>query len=160
MGGGAERRGGRLVYGGGDGGGARFLDPMLQGGADEGGEERMRFEGLGLEFGVELAAQEPRVIGSFDDFDVVFVGGAASDSKTRGDKSFLVFAVELVAVAMALADIGGAVSFIGERTGFEPAGPSTEAHGAAHFVHAQQFAQLVNHAMRGLRIEFRAVRAG
>jgi len=96
--GGAERRGGRLIYGG--EGGARFLDAMLQGGADEGGEERMRLEGLGLEFGVELAAQEPRVIGSFDDFDVGSVGRGAGDVEAGAGQQRFVFAVEFVTVTV------------------------------------------------------------
>jgi len=50
-------------------------------GADEGGKERMRLEGLGFEFGMELAAEEPGVIGRFNNFDVVFVGSSASDSQ-------------------------------------------------------------------------------
>ena len=36
---------------------------------DEGGEERMRLVGLGLEFGVELHREEPRVILELDDLD-------------------------------------------------------------------------------------------
>jgi hypothetical protein len=39
-----------------DGGGAVFVALVVEGGADKGGEERMRLEGLGFEFGVELAA--------------------------------------------------------------------------------------------------------
>jgi hypothetical protein len=44
----------------------------------------MRFEGLGFEFGVELAAEEPRVVRGFDDFDVVVVGSAAGDTESGG----------------------------------------------------------------------------
>ena len=54
---------------------------VIEGGADEGGEKRMRLERLGFEFGVELAAEEPGVVWGFDDFDVVFVWGAAGDLK-------------------------------------------------------------------------------
>ena len=62
---------------------ARALLFVFEGSAYEGGEERMRFERLGFEFGVELAAEEPGVIGGFDDFDVIFVGGAAGDAGGR-----------------------------------------------------------------------------
>ena len=62
-------------------GGAGLGFFVFEGSAYEGGEERMRLEGLGLEFGVELAAEEPGVIGGFDDFDVIFVGGAAGDAE-------------------------------------------------------------------------------
>src|SRR4029077_3495161 len=50
-------------------GGAEFLSFVLEGGADECGEERVRFERLGFEFWVELAAEEPWVVWGFDDFD-------------------------------------------------------------------------------------------
>jgi len=57
-----------------------LLEFVLERGADEGGEERVRLEGLGFEFGVELAAEEPRVVRGFDDFDVVVVGSTAGDA--------------------------------------------------------------------------------
>jgi hypothetical protein len=44
------------------------------GGADEALEERMAVERPRLELGVELAADEPRVIGELDDLDQRFVG--------------------------------------------------------------------------------------
>ena len=46
------------------------LLPVSYAGANEGGEERMRRERLGFEFGMELAAEEPGMIGHFDNFDV------------------------------------------------------------------------------------------
>jgi len=60
-------------------------------------------------------------------------------------------------MAMTLADFCFAVSLVGQGTGLEFAGPSAEAHGAAHFVHAEEFAQFVNHAVRSLRLELGAV---
>ena len=44
----------------------------------------MRFERLGLKFGMELAAEEPWMVGSFDDFDVILVGSATGDTQTGG----------------------------------------------------------------------------
>jgi len=66
---------------------------VFEGCSDKGGEQRMRFERPGFEFGVELAAEEPRVLGGFDDFDVVFVGGATGDAKAGGDEDLFVVAV-------------------------------------------------------------------
>src|SRR5580704_4630010 len=60
-------------------------------------------------------------------------------------------------MAVALADFGFAVGFVGQGAGFEFAGPGAEAHRAAHFVYAQEFAQFIDDAMRCLRIEFSAV---
>ena len=76
---------GLRLLGAGGVGGARFLDFVFQRSAYEGGEERMRLERLGLEFGVELAAEEPGMVGSFDDFDVIFVGRAAGDAQAGSD---------------------------------------------------------------------------
>jgi len=69
----------------------------------------MRLEGFGFEFGVKLAAEEPGVLGRFDDLDVIFVGGAAGDEQAGAGQSFLVVAVEFVAVAVTLADFCFAV---------------------------------------------------
>ena len=158
MGGGAKDRGWRLGFAdGGCGCGALLLELVLEGGADEGREERMRLERLGLEFRMELAAEKPRVIRRFDDFDVIFVGSAAGDAEASSDEGLFVFAIEFVAVAVAFADFSFAVGFVGKGAGFELAGPRAEAHGAAHFVHAEQFAQFVNDAVRRLRIELGAV---
>lgn len=55
---------------------------IFQAGADEGGEERVRSQGFGFEFGVELAAYEPRMIRSLDYFHVDAVGGASGDAET------------------------------------------------------------------------------
>ena len=40
---------------------------LLERGADEPGEQRMRLERAALEFGMKLDPDEPRVIGAFDD---------------------------------------------------------------------------------------------
>src|SRR5438309_8996802 len=45
------------------------LAPLLQGGADEAGEQRVGPHGPGLELGMELTADEPRVLGELDHFD-------------------------------------------------------------------------------------------
>jgi hypothetical protein len=58
---------------------------VVERGADEGGEERVRFERLGFKFGVELATEEPRVIGGLDNFDVIFVGRAAGDAQASAE---------------------------------------------------------------------------
>src|ERR1700685_4769978 len=119
----------------------------------------MRFERLRLERGMELAAEEPGMVGSFDDFDVIFVGSAARDAEARGDESFFVIAVELVAVAVALAVFKLAVSAIRERARLKFARPCTQTHGAGPFVDAEEFAQFVNDAVRRLRVAFGCVGA-
>ena len=60
-------------------------------------------------------------------------------------------------MAVALADFCFAVGFGGERAGFKFAGPRAEAHCAAHFVDAEEFAQFVDDAMWRLWIAFRGI---
>ena len=48
---------------------------------DERREERMRVEGLGFELGVELDADEPWVVGEFDDLGQLAVGRHAGEAQ-------------------------------------------------------------------------------
>src|SRR5690348_202090 len=114
----------------------------------------MRLHGLGFELGVELAAQIPRVIGNLADFDVGAVRGLAGDAKPGGLETVFVFAVELVAMAVALVDFARPVGAAGEAVLREPAGPTAESHGAAEFVDTLQLAQLEDHAVRRAGVEF------
>jgi hypothetical protein len=54
-----------------------------QGGADEIPEQRVGFHRFGLELRMKLAAEEPGVIGDFDDLDQVVVRGGAGDGQPR-----------------------------------------------------------------------------
>src|SRR5256885_14455569 len=63
----------------------------------------------------------------------------------RSDQLFFVIAIEFVAMAVAFADFRLAICLVRERARLQLAGPRAEAHRAAHFVHAEQFAQFVNH---------------
>ena len=73
-------------------------------GDDELAEERVGLEGFGFEFGVELAAEEEGVAGDLYDLDVGCVGGGAAQAEAAAGEEGFVLAVELVAVAVALAD--------------------------------------------------------
>src|SRR5262245_17440352 len=55
----------------------------LERGFDETREERVRGGGAALEFGVELAADEVRMIGQLDHLDQVLVGGGAGEDQAR-----------------------------------------------------------------------------
>ena len=77
---------------------------ILVAGLDERAEERMRLERLGLEFGMELAAEEEGMVGNLDDLDVGAVGRGAGDAHAGAGEQRFVFAVEFVAMAVALAD--------------------------------------------------------
>src|SRR5258708_27925193 len=119
----------------------------------------MRFERLGLEFGVKLAAEKPRMVRRLNDLDVILVGSSAGDAQSRSGQNLFVVAVEFVAMAMALADFQLPIGAMSEGARFEFAGPCTQAHRAAHFVHAEKFAEFVDDAVWGLRVAFGGVGA-
>src|SRR6185437_6954727 len=82
---------------------------LIERGADERGEERVRLEGLRFQLGVELHADEPGVTGDLDDLGQFAVGRHAGEAQPLVLETALVVDVDLVAVAMTLADIGGAI---------------------------------------------------
>jgi len=130
------------------------------GGRDKGAEERVGLEGLGLELGVELAAEEPGVAGEFANLDIGAIGGFAGDAEAVVFEDFLVLAIELIAVAVAFADEGLAVGLAGKGIGGELAVVSAEAHGAAEFVDALEFAEFIDDAVGRGSIEFSGIGAG
>ena len=85
---------------------------IFQAGANERGEKRMRRERLRFEFRMELAADEPGMIGHFDDFDVHAVGRAAGDAESGARQRLLVLAIEFVAMAVALGNFERAVGLV------------------------------------------------
>src|SRR5258708_35069994 len=116
-------------------------------------EQRMRLQRLRLELGMELAADEMRMIRQSHHLYVSTVGRRPRNSQSRRHHRLLVFAVEFVAMAVALADFQLAVDFVGQRVGLNLASPCAQPHGAAQFFDAAQLAQLVDHAMRRRLIE-------
>src|SRR5216684_2785516 len=58
---------------------------------------------------------------------------------------------------MTLTDFPLAVNPVSQRVRLDLASPGAQTHGTSKFLHAAQFAQLVNHAMRRRRIEFAGV---
>src|SRR5437764_13495006 len=68
---------------------------------DERTEERMRLQGLGLEFRLELAAQEVGMIGTLHDLYVVAVRSAASKLQASTRQDGLILTLDFITVAMA-----------------------------------------------------------
>ncbi len=64
----------------------------------------MRLQGLGLELGMELAAEKIWMAGNLYDLDVGLVGRRARDAEACAGEQGLVLAVEFVAVTVTLAD--------------------------------------------------------
>src|SRR5258708_40234062 len=97
---------------------------------------------------MELAAQEIRMVGNLDDFHVCPVRrGAGNAQSTAGQDSFIL-AVELVAMAVPLADFGFPVRLDRLAVLLELAGPRAQTHGTLQLVDAAQLAQLVNDSVR------------
>jgi ABC-type xylose transport system permease subunit len=96
----------------------------------------MRLERLGFELGVKLAAEIPGVVADFADFDIHAVGSLAGEAQAVLLQNVLVFAIEFVAVTVALADFLFAVGGAGEAAFLEQAGVRAEAHGTAELIHA------------------------
>ncbi|MCU1222775.1 MAG: hypothetical protein JWQ42_868 [Edaphobacter sp.] len=88
-------------------------DAVLVAGGDEVAEEGVGLKRLGFELGVELAAEEEGMGGDLDDLDVGGVGGGAGEAEAGSGEDGFVLAVELVAVAVALTDLCGAVGLGG-----------------------------------------------
>src|SRR5664280_2030658 len=86
--------------------------PVLIGGADKRLEEGMRFHRFGLELGMELAAEIPRMIGDLADLDIGLVRRLARDAQPSGFQPVLVFPVELVAVTVTLVDLAHTVGAV------------------------------------------------
>ena len=89
------------------------MDRAIEGGRDKAAEQRMRLIGAALEFGVELRADEPGVALRLDDLDERAVGGETGEAHAGVREVVAEVVVELVAVAVALPDLGRVV----ERAG-------------------------------------------
>src|ERR1051326_702492 len=71
---------------------------------DEAAEQRVRFRGLGLKFGMELAREKEWMIAMLDGLHQFAVGRRAADDESLSLHSLAVLVVELVPVTMPLAD--------------------------------------------------------
>ena len=85
----------------------------LEGCADEATEQRRRSRRAGLELRVELAGDEPGMVGELDDLDQEPFLERARDDEAACDELVAVVVVDLVAMAMALVDRRRAVELAG-----------------------------------------------
>src|SRR5262245_12058200 len=102
---------------------------------------------------MELATQVPRMTAEFADLDVHAIRRLAGQAESVGDENFLEFSIELVAVAVALADLGGAIRLTRKTVFRQNAGIGAEPHGPAQFVYPFQLAQFVDDTGRSCGIE-------
>src|SRR6516162_5973176 len=125
---------------------------------DERREQWMGLQSLRLELGMELASEKERMLGNLDNFNVGSIGRSARNAQASRRQRAFILAIKLIAMAMALADLGLSVGPVSERTALEAAGPGAESHGSAQLFDPAQFAQFVNDAMRRRWIELAGVR--
>ena len=119
----------------------RFCSRCFTRCADKRAEQRMRLQRLRFELGVELTAEEPRDGSAISQISTYTPSGVWPVSlQTVSGEDLLEFAIELVAVAMALADLALAVGALGRSCLPPEAGICAETHRAAEFVNALQLA--------------------
>src|SRR5260221_13538096 len=104
---------------------------LVERGADERREERVRLERLRFQLGMELYADEPGVAGELDDLGQFAIGRHAGEEQALVLEPGLVVDIDLVAVAMALADIGRAVDLAHPAAWREDRPIGAEPHRAA-----------------------------
>jgi len=77
------------------------MNALMRGG-DEAFEERVWLVRLAVEFRMELAGDEERMLWQFDDLDEFTIGRVAAESEVSLFKFFAISIIEFVAMAMAL----------------------------------------------------------
>src|SRR5689334_5700739 len=104
----------------------------------------MRFERTRFQFGMELHANEPGMIGILDDLRQHAVGRQAREAQAVLLEPILVGGVDLVAMAMPLRDLGGAaIDFRDPAAAMERRGISAKPHGAAEIAGLRALLELV-----------------
>src|SRR5262249_10659442 len=131
-----------------------------QRGLDEGDEQGMRAVGPRAQLGMELHADEPRMLGDLHHLDEIASGIASGDREAARDEILAELVVELIPVAVALLDHVGAVGLAGARARGQRAFVQTEAHRAALVAHQLLLGEQIDHFVSGARVELGGVRVG
>ena len=100
--------------------------------ADEFAEQRVRPVRAAAELGMELDADEERMVFELHDFDQLAVGRNAAGNQSGPGQRFAIIVVDLKAMPVALGNGGRAVGRGRFGAGHQLARPQTEPHGAAH----------------------------
>src|SRR5215469_16274518 len=108
----------------------------------------MGFERFRLKLGMELAANEVRMLGDFHHFHVRSVWCRSREAQSACGQRPFVFAIEFVAVPMAFADLGLAVNSMCQGAGLYLARPCAQPHCSPEFFDTAQFTEFVDHPMR------------
>ena len=117
----------------------------------------MRPVGTALELGMELYADEEALAGKLHGLHQPSVGREAGQGKTRGLQDIPVGVVELVAVTVALADLGRAVAGGDGGSGLKHTGVLPQPQRAALVDVVILVRHKVNHLVRAVFIEFMGI---
>src|SRR5438270_6874539 len=98
---------------------------------DKAREQGVRLEWAAFQLGMELDADEPRMVGAFDDFGQAIVGAHSGEQQPAALERLAIMDVDLVAMAMALADVGHAVERCDTAVASENGGIGAQPHGSA-----------------------------
>src|ERR1044071_1448373 len=120
------------------------------GGGNETAEERVGLVWFAVEFGVELAGDEERMLGQFNDLDQLAVGGKSAKDKVRLFEPLAIGIVEFVTMPVALVDDKGAIKPGGFCADHQLAGLGAQQHSAAFFGYPGLFVQHRNHRMKSV----------
>src|SRR6185369_1631583 len=101
----------------------RLVLPVFVACLDEAHEQRMRLKWFRLELGVELAAEEVWVVGNLHDLHVSSIRSGSGDPQAGAGEQRFIFAVELIAMAVTLANLGLAIRRLRRGLRLEFAGP-------------------------------------
>src|SRR5437870_4241187 len=117
----------------------------------------MRRQWFRLELRVELAGEEPWMIGDFDDLNEVLIRRNTGNHQAVISQDLLELPIEFISMAMPLRNHIRFVNTVRDRTVFELRWISSQTHRTADGVDAEQIAEFVNHRIRRVRIELGAV---
>src|SRR5207253_5884012 len=137
--------------------GLRSRHAMLVRSINKGCEQRMRRQRLRLEFRMELAAEEPRMIRQLNDFHEILVGRDARNDQTVFSQHLLELPIEFVSMTMPLGNDIRLVNSIGQRAGLQIRRIRSQPHCPTDRVDTEQIAQFINDGVWRVRIELGAV---
>src|SRR5690349_17638933 len=105
----------------------------LVGRANERREHRMRLQRLRLEFRMELAADEMRMIRQLHHLDVSPIRSRSGNLQASCRQRLFILAVELITMPVPLADLRLPINSVRQRSRLDLAIPCAQTHGSAEF---------------------------
>src|SRR5262249_51921131 len=107
---------------------------------------------------MELASEKPRVIGDLNDLDKLSIGRLSREDQPSSSELVFEARVELIAMAMSLADVRRPVDLPGKRAFLEMTRISAKPHRASKRLDPDQISQFEDHRLRRVVIKLGRVR--